>query len=49
MLVLMPALNLGDIKPEDDIEDAVQKLSKTFVQLKNLWAALKKEKIPGVV
>lgn len=49
ILVLKPALNCGDIKPEDDIEEAIEKLSKTFVQLKNLWNALKKEKPQGVV
>jgi len=49
MLCLRPALTEGDIKPDDDIEEAVQKVSKIFVQLKNLWAALKKEKPQGVV
>jgi len=47
--ILGAALCMEDIKPGDDIETAIEKLSKTFPQLKHLWIALKKEKPVGVV
>lgn len=47
--LLSLALGAGDIKPGDDIEEAVEKLSKTFPQLKHLWIALKREKPVGVI
>jgi hypothetical protein len=47
--VLQAALQDNDITIEDDMEDVIERLSKTFVQLKNVWAALKKEKPQGVV
>jgi len=49
MFILKAALGVGDIKPYDEIENAVEKVSKTIVQLKNLWDALKKEKPHGVI
>jgi hypothetical protein len=49
LICLQPALDQGDIGYEDDIDDAIRKLSETFVQLKNLWTAIKNEKPPGVV
>jgi len=47
--ILGAALGVGEIRPSDDIEAAVEKLSKTLPQLKHLWIALKKEKPVGVV
>jgi len=47
--ILGAALGMEDIKPGDDIEEAIEKLSKTFPSLKNLWIALKRETPVGVV
>jgi len=43
VLLLKAALGAGDIKPYDDIERAVEKVSQTFVQLQHLWKALLEE------
>jgi len=47
--ILGAALGVEDIKPGDDIEAAIEKLSKTFPQLQHLWIALKREKPVGVI